>query len=79
MYGKERNPKPSTSYSSKISYLCEIVQVDLQTGLKLSAFILQATYGDCNNFNEIKIRNRIHRLQLISSNLLAELTSYQIW
>nr|XP_027195041.1 uncharacterized protein LOC113789672 [Dermatophagoides pteronyssinus] len=56
----------------------EIVQVDLQTGLKLSAFILQATYGDCNNFNEIKIRNRIHRLQLISSNLLAELTSYQI-
>ncbi|OTF80405.1 hypothetical protein BLA29_003609 [Euroglyphus maynei] len=57
----------------------EIVQVDLQTGLKLSAFILQATYGDYSSANEIKSRNRIHRLQLISSNLLTELTSYQNW
>ncbi|KAF7496215.1 FERM domain-containing protein 4A [Sarcoptes scabiei] len=62
---------------AKSLLLNEIVQVDLETSLKLSALILQATYGDSKSFSESKTRARIHRLQLISSFLLKELLTYQ--
>ncbi|KAI2800741.1 FERM domain-containing protein 4A [Blomia tropicalis] len=66
-------PNPLTDIVPFLSIL-ETVQVELDTNLILAALILQSIYGDCSTSTSTeKIRNRIHRLQLISTFLIQDL------